>query len=101
MNAIQASEQGQAVELSAQQLDDNQLQVIVSDQGRGLSTDEKEKIFDPFFTTKKVGEGSGLGLSISLGIIQYHHGQLKLENNNHGGVDAIITLPLNNIDYDN
>ena len=100
MNAIQTSEQQQIVELSAEQLANNQLQVIVSDQGKGLSDDEKEKIFDPFFTTKKVGEGSGLGLSISLGIVQYHHGQLKLENNNRGGVDAIIILPLKNIDYD-
>ena len=100
MNAIQTSEQAQVVELSARLLDDNQLQVTVSDQGKGLSDDDKEKIFDPFFTTKKVGEGSGLGLSISLGIVQYHHGQLKLENNHRGGVDAIIILPLKNINYD-
>lgn len=100
INAIQTSEQKQIVELSAEQLEDNRLQVIVSDQGKGISASEKEKIFDPFFTTKKVGEGSGLGLSISLGIVQYHHGQLKLENNNRGGVDAIIILPLKNINYD-
>ncbi|MDH5764569.1 MAG: sensor histidine kinase [Gammaproteobacteria bacterium] len=94
MNAIQASQPHQIVEITADKLNDNQLMVIVSDQGTGLKQDEQEKIFDPFFTTKKIGEGSGLGLSISLGIVQYHHGQLKLENNTQGGVDAILLLPI-------
>ncbi|MCW8854516.1 MAG: HAMP domain-containing histidine kinase [Gammaproteobacteria bacterium] len=100
INAIQVSKQGQEVKLTAQIIDDHQIQVMVSDQGKGLSADEKEKIFDPFFTTKSIGEGSGLGLSISLGIVQYHHGQLKLENNTQGGVDAIILLPIKNTHYD-
>lgn len=94
MNAIHASYENQLVEVSAQKVNDQQIMITVSDHGRGLSEDEKEKIFDPFFTTKKVGEGSGLGLSISLGIIQYHNGELKLENNTQGGVDAIILLPI-------
>ena len=94
MNALQASQPGQIVELSAHKMDDNQIMIIVSDHGKSLSDEEKEKIFDPFYTTKKIGEGSGLGLSISLGIVQYHHGQLILENNTQGGVNAIMILPL-------
>ena len=55
-----------------------------------------DKIYDPFFTTKKEGDGSGLGLSISLGIIESHNGKLKILNNPGRGVTATLTLSLNN-----
>ncbi|MCW9015304.1 MAG: HAMP domain-containing histidine kinase [Gammaproteobacteria bacterium] len=93
INAIQASEQHSVIEVCTE-LSENTIRIIVSDSGRGVRQQDKDKIFDPFFTTKSVGEGSGLGLSISLGIVQSHNGQLTLENNAKGGVDAIITLPL-------
>ena len=95
MNAIHACERDKQVQLSAELINDQHIKVIVSDQGKGISSDITDKLFDPFFSTKKVGEGSGLGLSISLGIIQYHGGELQLINNKQGGADAIITLPLN------
>ncbi|MDQ1362731.1 MAG: two-component system, NtrC family, sensor kinase, partial [Pseudomonadota bacterium] len=94
MNAIQASDPQDVVEIFATRLDRKQVRIIVSDQGKGIDEKNRAKIFDPFFTTKAIGEGSGLGLSISLGIVQYHNGLLTLENNHKGGVDAIITLPL-------
>jgi two-component system NtrC family sensor kinase len=94
MNAIQASDANDEVIISAQQPVSDLVRIIVSDQGKGINEADKSKIFDPFFTTKEVGEGSGLGLSISLGIVQYHNGQLTLENNDKGGVDAIITFPI-------
>lgn len=93
MNAIQASSQGDRVEVYAQAIDSRHIRIVVSDEGTGISEKDKDKIFDPFFSTKSVGEGSGLGLSISLGIIQSHQGQLELHNNQRGGVDAVITLP--------
>ncbi len=96
MNAIQASEQGQSVRISAEEAPHNHIRILVADSGKGISNDVKDKLFDPFFSTKTVGEGSGLGLSISLGIIQYHQGDLTLQNNNNGGVDAIIMLPMTN-----
>lgn len=95
MNAIHACEQGKQVMIHAETIDQYRIKIIVSDQGKGISGDITDKLFDPFFSTKMVGEGSGLGLSISLGIIQNHGGELQLVNNDQGGADAIITLPLN------
>lgn len=94
MNAMQASKQNDVILINAYQ-ENNRVFIVVSDQGTGLNESNKDKLFDPFFTTKSVGEGSGLGLSISIGIMQYHNGSLKLENNQRGGVDAIMQLPLN------
>ncbi len=91
-NAIHVSHRGQQIELSAHVVNDN-IKIIISDEGKGISDEDRDKIFDPFFTTREVGEGSGLGLSISLGIVQSHNGKLALHNNQKGGVDAIITLP--------
>lgn len=93
MNAIQASKTGDSIVVSTQ-LENNFLYIKVADQGSGIKDENKDKIFDPFFTTKNVGEGSGLGLSISIGIMQYHNGSLTLNNNAQGGVDAIMQLPL-------
>jgi len=95
MNAIQASKPGKVITIHTQENTDT-ISIIVSDQGTGISEVEIGKIFDPFFTTKNIGEGSGLGLSISLGIMQNHNGSLKLVNNQHGGVDAIMQLPSTN-----
>ncbi len=100
INAIQASNAGMTVELGADLLEPNIVKVLVSDTGGGIDEETRDKIFDPFYTTKKVGEGSGLGLSISLGIVQYHDGQLSLVNNERGGVDAVIALPLRKLNHD-
>jgi len=94
MNAIHASKQNDEIIVSAF-TKNQQIFIVVSDQGTGIDSSHKDKLFDPFFTTKNVGEGSGLGLSISIGIMQYHNGSLKLENNQRGGVDAIMQLPMN------
>lgn len=93
MNAIQASQPQDSVIISAHYEGDN-IAIVVSDEGTGIDESHRDKIFDPFFTTKEVGEGSGLGLSISIGIMQYHNGSLKLGNNQRGGVNATMLLPL-------
>jgi len=94
MNAIQASKSGDTINISTQEKN-GFIEIIISDQGTGIENKNKDKIFDPFFTTKSVGEGSGLGLSISIGIMQYHNGSLTLTNKPEGGVNAIMRLPLN------
>ncbi|MBF0390212.1 MAG: response regulator [Desulfamplus sp.] len=59
--------------------DDQQyVAVSIQDNGDGISLEHLDKIFDPFFTTKDVGKGSGLGLSISIGIIQEHNGLIEV-----------------------
>lgn len=93
LNAIHASAPGQTVTVSAEQEDDT-LVLRVRDQGGGIDAETLDCIFDPFYTTKPVGQGSGLGLSISLGIIEYHQGTLEVANDDSGGVIASIRLPL-------
>ena len=94
MNAIQASKSGDSINVHTS-TDSDYFNIIIEDQGSGIKQENKDKIFDPFFTTKNVGEGSGLGLSISIGIMQFHNGSLTLNNNPNGGVNATMKLPLN------
>ncbi|MEN9868880.1 MAG: hypothetical protein RL748_4470, partial [Pseudomonadota bacterium] len=65
-----------------------------ADNGGGIPDAIRERIFDPFFTTKTVGEGMGMGLSISLGIIQKHRGTIELQTEPGRGSCFIIKLLL-------
>lgn len=68
------------------------LQVRVADRGPGVPPEVAEKLFTPFFTTKR--EGMGMGLSICRSIIEFHHGQLSVENVPSGGAAFIFILPI-------
>jgi two-component system NtrC family sensor kinase len=68
--------------------------VEVTDDGPGIPPEHLGRIFDPFFTTKAAGEGTGLGLSLSIGIIDGHGGQMKVENLSGAGARFSITLPI-------
>ena len=68
--------------------------IEVADNGKGMSKDVKKKIFDPFFTTKPVGVGTGLGLSVSFGIIEKHEGTIKVTSKEDQGTTFTISLPL-------
>jgi signal transduction histidine kinase len=70
------------------------LQVIIGDTGPGIPGDYLARIFDPFFTTKPVGEGTGLGLSLSFGIIKEHGGSIRAESTVGRGTTFIIELPV-------
>lgn len=69
------------------------LELIVTDSGRGISPTIVEKIFQPFFTTKPVGKGTGIGLSVSYGIIENHGGKISL-NMRSEFTQFVIQLPL-------
>ena len=79
------------VRLSA---DDEHALIAVLDSGPGIAPDVLPRIFDPFFTTKPPGEGSGLGLSVSYGIVAEHRGRLWAENRPEGGAAFYVELPL-------
>jgi len=69
------------------------IKIIFEDNGTGMSDDVKQKIFEPFFTTKQVGEGTGLGMSITFSIIEKHRGTLEVESEAGVGSTFIIRLP--------
>ncbi len=99
MNAVQAGETGSTVAVTARQMGDN-YRLSIFNRGQGISDDAMDRLFEPFFTTKSIGQGSGLGLSIALGIVEQHHGALQLENmiNDGGtiiGVMATMVIPVN------
>jgi signal transduction histidine kinase len=78
-------------------MDELKENIIISfeDNGMGMTEETKSKMFDPFFTKKDVGDGSGLGMSISHGIIEEHEGKFKVESEVGKGTKISIVLPLN------
>jgi len=75
-------------------------EVQVLDSGSGLSRDVLERLFDPFFTTKDVGDGVGLGLSITYGIVTDLDGEIRVANTASGGAEFVVKLPLYGEDSD-
>jgi two-component system NtrC family sensor kinase len=68
--------------------------IEIADDGCGIPAENLKKIFDPFFTTKPVGQGTGLGLSLSYGMVQKHHGNISVHSAPGQGTCFRITLPI-------
>lgn len=68
-------------------------EIRIRDRGTGIADADQFRLFDPFFTTKEVGQGLGLGLSLSYGIVRDFGGALRAENNPDGGACFVIRLP--------
>jgi len=66
--------------------------LVVTDSGKGIPPEVREKILQPFFTTKEVGKGTGLGLSISKGLVDSHHGTFVIDSE-CPNTRFIVTLP--------
>jgi PAS domain S-box-containing protein len=95
VNARQAiSESGRITVTCGVDPEEDSIRISVSDNGSGISPDIVDKIFDPFFTTKSVGEGTGLGLSVSYGIIRDHDGRIEVQSDEGVGTTFTIFLPL-------
>jgi signal transduction histidine kinase len=93
-NAFQAVFDGGHIAIRARQVQNRQIAVAVSDDGCGISEENLQKIFDPFFSTKKNSGGSGLGLSITYGLVQRLGGQIAVESELGKGTTFTVTLPV-------
>jgi two-component system NtrC family sensor kinase len=94
VNAAQAvSVTGGQVTIATSSDGDN-IKVAISDTGPGIPDCIRDKIFDPFFTTKPVGEGAGLGLSITFGIIERHSGKIEVDSRPGCGTTFTVTIPV-------
>src|SRR5262249_31398450 len=92
MNAIEAMARGGNLWLRTRTYE-QQVEIQVRDDGAGIPEDVLPQIFEPFLTTKESGHGVGLGLAISRGIIERHHGQIAVQSEFGRGTTFIITLP--------
>jgi len=100
LNLVQNAHQAMAQSAGARVLtvriwpDNGRVCLEVKDTGPGIPGEAMPRIFDPFFTTKSPGEGSGLGLSVSYGIVAELGGRLWAENSPEGGASFLLELPV-------
>ena len=92
-NGLDACERGGIVRVQAD-VRDGHLQFVVSDTGCGIPRETLNRIFDPFFTTKPVGQGTGLGLSVCLGIVRSVGGSIEVESACGQGTRVTVSLPV-------
>jgi hypothetical protein len=93
LNARDAIPDGGRITVSTGTADDGSLVAEISDTGIGIAPENVAKIYDPFYTTKGVGQGTGLGLAVSYGIVQEHAGRISVESTPGRGTTFRITLP--------
>lgn len=92
LNAVQAMPDGGILQISTG-VEDGFLVAEVADNGKGIPPEIRKRIFDPFFTTREVGEGTGLGLTVSDTIVRAHGGSIEVESEENHGTVFRIRLP--------
>ena len=91
-NAVQAISRDGRVEIGLRG-DPDEVRITVADDGPGIPEAHLERIFEPFFTTKEEGEGTGLGLAVSRGIVEKLGGRIEVENRPDRGCIFRLVLP--------
>jgi two-component system NtrC family sensor kinase len=100
INALDATKPGDSITVSTSnspvknEADQEGIEISIADTGCGIPPEHLNKLFDPFFTTKEVGHGTGLGLSVSLGIVQRHGGTIQATSEVGKGSTFNIWVPL-------
>jgi signal transduction histidine kinase len=94
INAVDASEGfGNDIEVSTS-MTDGRIEVEIQDQGIGIPEDKLNTIFEPFYTTKEVGKGTGLGLTVSYGLVQKMNGEIQVESTLKKGSRFRVIIPI-------
>jgi two-component system NtrC family sensor kinase len=93
LNAVQAMPHGGTIRVNAELEPQGYIRVDVSDTGAGIQPEDLEHIFDPFYTTKEVGQGTGLGLSVSYGLVKKHGGYIEVKSQIDQGSTFSVFLP--------
>jgi len=97
LNSLQAMPRGGELSVSTQMIKEKfqeMIQITFRDTGFGILQENLSRVFDPFFTTKAAWEGTGLGLSVSYGIIKDHKGEITVKSETGKGTTFIITIPV-------
>jgi two-component system NtrC family sensor kinase len=92
-NARQAMPNGGAIHIEVMR-DSDHVALVVTDEGPGVPADLQDRIFEPFFTTRRGAGGTGLGLSVSLGIAESHAGTLTVDGDHGTGAAFTLRLPI-------
>jgi two-component system NtrC family sensor kinase len=92
-NAAQAMPNKGTLRVTLEQQENN-ARILIQDTGCGIPPENLKRIFDPFFTTKPEGEGTGLGLSVSYGILANHRGRIDVQSEVGSGTTFVIVLPV-------
>lgn len=83
------------IQIQTDVVDSQQVRIVVSDNGPGMTETVRKRLFDPFFTTKPVGKGTGMGMSISYQIItEMHQGSLQCISSSEQGTELVIEIPI-------
>jgi two-component system NtrC family sensor kinase len=99
MNARQAMSEGGTIHITTFYHPDRGIvETRIQDTGTGIKPENLDKIFNPFFTTKQTGRGTGLGLSVSFGIVKEHGGEITVESVPGDGSTFTVWLPTGNGD---
>jgi two-component system NtrC family sensor kinase len=94
-DAVETRSEDRKIEITTCLIEENYcIQVLIRDNGKGMSAAEAEHIFEPFYTTKDPGKGTGLGLATSHRIIEQHHGDINVVSSPDEGTTFIIRLPI-------
>ena len=94
LNAVSAMDTNGKLKIKTS-LEESEINLEISDNGKGMTKETAAKIFQPFYTTKAVGEGTGLGLAVVYGIVQSHGGSITVSSELNKGTTFIIKLAKN------